>query len=228
MAATPACSKRGASSLARVSLVSSHPSTATRPRLSTVTGQPVTLKSGRFGEYLELMQTDKEREAKQKPRRVSLPRGLAGTDLTPEIAQKLIQLPRSLGEHPESGEAISTGLGRYGPFLKHGAEFRNIESWERACDMTREEALEILKQPKPERRRFGAKKTVLKELGEIEGAAAAVQILDGRYGPYITDGKTNVTVPKGTDPLAVTAEQAKELLDAKRKAPKKARRRKRS
>ncbi len=193
-----------------------------------VTERPVTLKNGRFGEYLELGQTEEEREKKSKPRRVSLPRGVKSADLTPEMAQKLIQLPRVLGDHPESGDAISTGLGRYGPFLRHGKEFRNLESWERACDLTREEALEILKQPKPERRRFGAKKTVLKELGEIDGAEGPVKVLDGRYGPYVTDGKTNVTVPKGTDPLAVTPEQAQAMLEAKRKAPKKRRRRRRS
>ena len=85
------------------------------------------------------------------------------------MAQKLIQLPRSLGEHPENGDPITTGLGRYGPFLKRADEYRNLESWERACDITLDEALEILKQPKPKRRGFGAKKTVLKELGEIEG-----------------------------------------------------------
>ncbi|MEM7586426.1 MAG: type I DNA topoisomerase [Acidobacteriota bacterium] len=195
--------------------------------IDQVTGRPVTLKSGRFGEYLELGQTEAEIEAKEKPRRVSLPRGLKSAELTPEIAHKLIQLPRSLGEHPDNGDPITTGLGRYGPFLKRADEYRNLESWEKACDITREEALTILAQPKPERKRFGAKKTVLKELGEIEGAVNKVQVLDGRSGPYITDGKTNVTVPKGTDPLSVTPEQAKDLLDAKRKAPKKPRRRRR-
>ncbi len=196
--------------------------------IDTVTGRPVTLKNGRFGEYLELGQTEEEREKKRKPRRVSVPRGVKSADLTPEMAGRLIQLPRSLGDHPETGEAISTGLGRYGPFLKRGKEYRNLESWERACDITFEEALEILKQPKPQRRGFGAKKTVLKELGEIEGAAGPVRVLDGRYGPYVTDGKTNATVPKGSDPLGVTPEQAQAMLEVKRNAPKKKRRRRRS
>ncbi len=191
-----------------------------------VTGRAVTLQRGRFGEYLELGQTEEERERKDKPRRVSIPRGLKGADVTPEIAQRLIQLPRLLGTHPESGEDVSTGIGRYGPFLKHGSEFRNIESWERACDLPFEEALEILKQPKPGRR--GAQKTVLKELGELEGAAGKVQILDGRYGPYVTDGDVNATIPKGTDPLEVGPEQALELLAARRNAPRKRRRRRRS
>ena len=82
---------------------------------------------------------------------MSLPRGVKAADLTPEIAERLIQLPRSLGLHPETGDEIATGIGRYGPFLRHGKEFRNLESWERACDITLEEALEILKQPKPGR-----------------------------------------------------------------------------
>ncbi len=196
--------------------------------VDSVTGRPVTLKSGRFGEYLELGQTEEEKDAKEKPRRVSLPKGLKSADLTPETAHKLIQLPRALGDHPENGDPITTGLGRYGPFLKRADEYRNLESWEKACDLSLDEALVILAQPKPERKRFGAKKTILKELGEIEGAVNKVQVLDGRYGPYITDGKTNVTVPKGTDPLSVTSEQAKEMLDAKRKAPKKPRRKRKS
>ncbi len=193
-----------------------------------VTGRNVTLLRGRFGEYLELGQTDEEKESKEKPRRVSVPRGLKGSDLTPEMAQQLIQLPRLLGQHPESKEDVSTGLGRYGPFLKHGKEYRNLGSWEKACSLTFEEAVEILKEPKKTGRRFGAQKTVLKEIGDLPDAAGKVQVLDGRYGPYVTDGKTNATIPKGTDPMSVTPEVAQELLVAKRKAPKKPARRRRS
>lgn len=193
-----------------------------------VTGRGIVLQRGRYGEYLELGQTEEEKEAKEKPRRVSVPRGMTGADVTPEIAQKLIQLPRALGDHPGDGEAISTGIGRYGPFLKHGKEFRNLESWEKACALTFEEALEILKEPKKTGRRFGAAKKVLKEIGELPDAAGPVQVLDGRYGPYVSDGKTNATLPKGTDPLEVSPEQAQELLVAKRKAPKKPRRRRRA
>jgi len=193
-----------------------------------VTGHPITVQRGRYGEYLELGQTEEEKERKEKPRRVSVPKGMTGAEVTPEIAQKLIQLPRTLGEHPEDGAKISTGLGRYGPYLKHGDEFRSLESWQKACDIELAEALEILKQPKPSRkRRFGGKKTVLKEIGELEGAAGKVQVLDGPYGPYVTDGETNASVPKGTDPKEVTPEQAQELLEARRKAPKKKRRRRR-
>lgn len=196
-----------------------------KPPIATdpVTGRPITLQRGRYGEYFELGQTEEEIESKTKPRRVSLPRGLATADVTPEIAQQLIQLPRDLGTHPDDGEEISTNIGRYGPYLRHGKEYRNVGTWQKACELTREEALEILKEPKKTGRRFGAKKTVLKELGELPGAAGPVKVLDGRYGPYVTDGETNATLPKGSDPTAVTVEQAQELLEAKRKAPKRKR-----
>ena len=188
------------------------------------TGRAVTLKVGRFGEYLELAQTDEEKEAKTKPRRVSLPRGVKSDDVTPEMAQKLIQLPLDLGTHPEDGEEISTGLGRYGPFLKHGKEYRNLGTWEKACELTREEALEILKEPKPAGRGRQATKKVLKELGEFDGVN--LQLLEGRYGPYVTDGDVNASLPRGSDPEALTLEQAKEMIVAKRAQPKTKRRRK--
>ena len=176
------------------------------------TGRGVYLKEGRYGKYLELAQTEEEKEEKAKPRRVSIPRGLAVEDLTSEIAAQLIQLPRQLGTHPENGDEITTGLGRFGPFLKRADEYRNLESWQRACEITFDEALEILKQPKPTRRGRGAPKTVLHEIGEVEGVEGTVNVLDGRYGPYVTDGKVNATVPRGTDPKSITAEMAKTML----------------
>ena len=186
------------------------------------TGRRITLKSGRYGEYLELELSEEEKEAKTKPRRVSLPPKMKATQVTPEIAIRLIQLPRALGAHPEDGEEIATGIGRYGPYVKKGSDFRNLKTWEVACDLTFEEALEILKQPKKTgRQRF--EKTVLKELGEVPGAAGPVQVLDGRYGPYVSDGETNASLPRGSDPQEVTVDQARDLLEERRKAPKKKR-----
>ncbi|HEX2253864.1 MAG TPA: type I DNA topoisomerase [Thermoanaerobaculia bacterium] len=190
------------------------------------TGLPVYLRHGRFGFYLEREPAAGEADA--KPRRVSLPKEVSSDDLTPEIAQALIQLPRELGTDPETGEEIAAGLGRYGPFVRRGKDFRNLPSWRAACDISLDEALELVRQPKARRgrgRAAASAKTVLKELGELADAAGPVQVLDGRYGPYVTDGKTNATLPKGTDPQSVTPDQARELLDAKRKAPSKGRRR---
>ncbi len=191
--------------------------------MDPVTGRAVTMQQGRFGAYLELAQTEEEQASKTKPRRVSIPKDLTVGDITAEIAERLIQLPRTLGKHPETREEISTALGRYGPYIKHEKDYRNIETWERACDITLDEALAILAQPKATKRRFGAaSRTVLKELGKIEGATGEVKVLDGRYGPYVTDGETNASLPKGSDPQAITAEKAAELLEARRKAgPKK-------
>jgi DNA topoisomerase-1 len=192
-----------------------------------VTGRPITLKVGRFGEYLELGLSAEEKERDVKPRRVSLPRGMKAGDVTAAIAGRLIQLPRTLGRHPESGEEITTGLGRFGPFVKHGDDYRNLESWEQACDLGLGEALAILTLPKKGgSRRRGAPKTVLKEVGEVAGAAGPVRVLDGSYGPYVTDGKVNASLPKGADPQAVTAAQAAELLAAaaERKKSKRGRR----
>ena len=190
------------------------------------TGRNVYLRHGRFGPYLELEQTEEEKEkSKKKPHRVSVPKGVDPADLTEETAQKLIALPRTLGKHPESGEEIAAGLGRYGPYVKQGRDYRNLDSWRTALEIGLQEALEILKQPK--KRGRGRQKKVLKELGEHDTAAGKIQLLDGRYGPYVTDGKTNASLPKGADPEETTLEQAVAMLEKKRNAPKKKRTRRR-
>jgi len=185
-------------------------------------GLPIFLRSGRFGFYLEREATATEQEAKgnDKPHRVSLPKGVEPDTLTEDQAIALIQLPRTVGHDPD-GLEIQAGLGRYGPYVRREKDYRNLPAWEKLLTITLEEALEIFAQPKQRGR--GAARTVLKDLGEQEGAEGPVKILDGRYGPYVTDGKTNATLPKGTQPDAVTVEQALELLDAKRKAPKRGR-----
>ncbi len=187
--------------------------------VDAASGRPITVQMGRFGPYLELGLTEEEKEQKVKPKRVSLPKGLAPEEVTPEIATRLMALPRSLGQHPETGQELSTAIGRYGPYLKHGDEFRNLPSWTAACDIDLDGALAILAQPKAAGRGRGrAAREVLQELGELAGAEGPVQVLNGRYGPYVTDGKTNATLPKNLDPQALAPEQALELLAAKRAA----------
>ncbi|MEM7481326.1 MAG: type I DNA topoisomerase [Acidobacteriota bacterium] len=186
-------------------------------------GRDVFLKTGRFGPYLEVAQTEAEKEAKEKPQRVSLPKGLDVGDVTPEIATRLASLPRELGPHPESGEVITTAIGRYGPYVKHQKDFRSLSSWQEACDIELPAALEILAQPKKGRGR--QQRTVLKDLGEPEGADGPLKVLDGRYGPYVTDGKVNASLPRGSKAEDLTVDVALELLAARRNAPKKTRRR---
>ncbi len=191
------------------------------------TGLPVHLRHGRFGFYLEREPTAAEKAAKAKPRRVSLPADVTPETLTREIAEQLIRLPRRVGEDPESGEEVMTGIGRYGPYVKRGDEFRSLGSWREAVEIALPAALEVLAQPKPPRgrRRGAAGKQVLQELGEAAGAAGPVRVLEGRYGPYVTDGEVNATLPRGTDPGSVDLERALELLAAKRAAPPRPRRR---
>ncbi len=182
------------------------------------TGRSIVLRDGRYGLFLALEQTEEERESKQKTKMVSLPKGLGAADVDEQIAVKLMSLPRNLGNHPETGKSISTAIGRFGPYLKHGDEFRSLPNWETACDIALSEAIEILKQPKPIGRRTAGKPTfeVLAEFG-------AVKVLNGRYGPYVTDGKVNVSLPKGTDPNELTEKTAVELLETKKKSAKRSR-----
>jgi len=190
------------------------------------TGLPIFLRSGRFGFYLEREATPAEQAEKgnDKPHRVSLPKGVEPDSLSEEQAVALIQLPRTVGHDPESGEEIQAGLGRYGPYVRRDKDYRNLPAWEQLLTISLGEALEIFSQPKQRRGRGAAARTVLKDLGEQEGAEGPVKVLDGRYGPYVTDGKTNATLPKGVTPEALTAERALELLAEKRKAPKRGRR----
>jgi DNA topoisomerase I len=183
------------------------------------TGLPIHLRHGRFGFYLEREAAPGEGD---KPRRVSLPEGVTPEILDRATAERLILLPRAVGTDPASGEEVSTGLGRYGPFVKRGDEFRSLGSWQEAVDVPLDRALEILAQPKPPRRgRRGAGgaagKQVIQELGET-GDGKPLRVLAGRYGPYVTDGEVNATLPKGTDPATFPRERALELVEAKRAA----------
>ena len=182
-------------------------------------GREIVLRDGRFGPFLALEQTEEERTAKQKTKMVSLPKGVSPAEVTEEIALKLMSLPRELGINPESGKDMATAIGRYGPYLRHGEEFRTLESWIRACEITPEEAIVILRTPKPVGKRPAGKAgfEVLKEVGNYK-------VLNGRFGPYVTDGSTNASLPKGTDPSAVSEAQAKEWIAARKGAPKKGRR----
>jgi DNA topoisomerase-1 len=182
------------------------------------TGLPIHLRHGRFGFYLEREAAPGEGD---KPRRVSLPADVSAEELTAEVAERLIRLPRVVGADPASGEEVTTGLGRYGPFVKRGDEFRSLASWQEAVDVPLDRALELLAQPKPPRggRRGAAgtaTKQVIQELGEVEGGAGPLRVLAGRYGPYVTDGEVNATLPKGVDPASLTRERAAELIAQKR------------
>lgn len=135
--------------------------------------------------------------------------------VTLEQALDLLSLPRVVGQDPESGADITAQNGRYGPYLKKGTDSRSLETEEQIFTVTLEQALEIFAQPK-RRRGQTAARGPLRELGEDPATGKPVVIKDGRFGPYFTDGETNVTLRRGDDPATVTPERAFELLAEKR------------
>ena len=185
-------------------------------------GQHVYVIVGRFGAYVQLGETP-EKGRKEKPRRASLLDGMSEKTITLDQALKLLSLPRELGAHPESVQPVLAGQGRFGPYVKHGDEFRSLDEGDDVFTIELPRALELLAAPKKSRRRQAAAKTVLREIGAHPDGGAAINLLAGRYGPYVTDGTTNASLPKGLDPEQVTLEQAVELLAARAGAPKRSR-----
>ena len=188
------------------------------------TGQNVYVMNGRYGAYVQLGETPEAKGKGQKaakPKRASLQAGMTDSTVTLEEALKLLSLPRIVGIHPDDNEPISTNFGRFGPYVKHGDEFRSLESEEDVCNVSFDAALALLRAPKQSRRRPAAQKKVLRELTEN---GTTLKVLAGRYGPYVTDGATNASIPKTTAPEALTYAQAAELLAARKDAAPTARR----
>jgi DNA topoisomerase-1 len=177
------------------------------------TGLAVTLRPGRFGPYLQLGEASKEKDA-PKPRTASAPKGVDLSNLTLEDALKRLSLPRTIGMHPEDGKPIEANFGRFGPYIKHDGVYANLKEQDDVFTIGLNHAVTLLAEKKANpKAAFGRQKaTPLKELGEHPESKAAIKVMNGRYGPYITDGETNANVPKGTDPQAVTLEQAVDLL----------------
>jgi DNA topoisomerase-1 len=191
------------------------------------TGNPVIAKNGRYGPYVteqmpepdldpDLSAAAKKRAlaALPKPKTASLLKTQALDSVTLEDALQLMSLPRVVGTDPESGDEITAQNGRYGPYLKKGTDSRTLPSEEAMFTVTLEEALEIYKQPKRGRGRTAT--PPLRELGDDPTSGKPIQVKDGRFGPYVTDGETNRTLPRDVTPESVTAERAIELLAEKR------------
>lgn len=169
-------------------------------------GQPVLLKRGPFGPYLQLGEAGADGA---KPKRVSLPPNVAPHDVNSDLALRLIELPKRLGDHPEDGKVVEVGIGRYGPYVKHGSLYASVPKGEFLLDVTLERALELLAQKK----RRGA--APLRELGADPRTGEDVELYEGRFGPYVKRGSVNASLPRTLSVDAVTLEQASELLDAR-------------
>ena len=177
-------------------------------------GEAATKKSARSTKTAKTRKKT-TKTAKPKPRTASLLRSMDLSTVTLEQALDLLSLPRVVGQDPESGTDITAQNGRYGPYLKKGTDSRSLETEEQIFTVTLEQALELFAQPK-RRRGQAAARGPLRELGEDPATGKPVVIKDGRFGPYFTDGETNVTLRRGDDPATVTPERAFELLAEKR------------
>ena len=169
------------------------------------TKQPVFMKVGRFGPYVQLGGND---DPEKKNR--SLLKGMVPEELTLESALMLFTLPRNLGTHPESNEPIEANDGRYGPYIKCGTDTRSLPEGVSPLEVTFAEAIELLKQPKTRGR--GAPKEPIKLFDASPITGNPVKLLEGRFGPYVTDGTTNASLPKAADPATFTFEAALDLL----------------
>ncbi|ADM10107.1 DNA topoisomerase I [Parvularcula bermudensis HTCC2503] len=178
------------------------------------TSQAVWLKSGRFGPYVQLGEPDPD--TKEKPKRSSIPKSWDAASLDFDKAMKLLALPRDVGPHPEDGEMIEASLGRYGPYVKHGKLYANLESIDDVFDIGINRAVAVLEDKKanPRGRGRSAAKPQ-RELGNHPDTDELVAVYDGRYGPYVKHQKTNATIPQGVDPAEITLEQALELISAR-------------
>jgi len=179
------------------------------------TGLEVTLRGGRFGPYLQLGEASKEKGA-EKPKRASLPKGLAPDDVDLEKALALLALPREVGIHPDDKEPIIAGVGRFGPYVKHGKTYANLDSSEDVLTVGLNRAVSLIAEKKanPGRgRRFGADPG--KQLGEHPDKGGPITIKNGRYGPYVSHAGINATLPADMTPDTVTLEQAIGVLEAR-------------
>ncbi|RDD73310.1 type I DNA topoisomerase [Paracoccus versutus] len=172
-------------------------------------GDQISLKNGRFGPYVQRGEATAEQP---KPPRASIPKGwdLASVDL--ERALALLALPREIGPHPEDGVPVEAGIGRYGPYVKHGAKYANLPEVDEVFTIGMNRAVEVLASKQVRGRAAAA--APLAELGE-HPEGGPVQVMSGRYGPYVKWGKVNATLPRDLEPGAVTLERALELIAEK-------------
>jgi DNA topoisomerase-1 len=176
------------------------------------TGLEVTLRSGRFGPYVQLG----EAVDGEKPKRASLRKGMAPEDVDLEQALKLLSLPREVGKHPEDGEPIRASIGRFGPYVQHGKTYANLEAGDDVFNIGLNRAVTLIAEKiakGPRGRRFGADPG--RPLGDHPTKGGPIAAKNGRYGPYVSHAGVNATLPTDKTPENVTLEEAVALLDAR-------------
>ena len=168
-------------------------------------GNGIELKSGRFGPYLE-------RDGK----RASIPKDVPVADVDAEMAEKLLSLPREIGAHPETGNLIKASIGRYGPYLEHDGKYARLSSTAEVFETGMNAAVaKLADAASGAGRKHGASREPIAVLGSHPSSGKEIKVMEGRYGPYVSDGTTHATLPKTADPKSVSLEQAVEWIDAK-------------
>ena len=168
-------------------------------------GKSVYVLTGRYGPYVQLGENEDE-----KPKRMAIPAALEPEKVTMPLALQLLELPKTLGPHPTSGKDFKKGLGRFGPYVVHDGDFRSIPKTENIFDVDLKRALDLLAQPKKGRGRAAPLKTF-----EHPQTKEQIDLLSGKYGPYIKIGKKNISLPEDAKPETFTLQQALKLIESK-------------
>ena len=174
-----------------------------------VTNLPVYVLSGRYGPYVQLGEVDEAPEG--KPKRMAIPAAIDPSTVTLPLALSLLELPKSLGNHPDTGKDIKKGLGRFGPYVVHDGDFRSIPKTDNIFDVDLKRALELFAQPKKMR----GKAAPIREMGKHPVSQEEIQVFSGKYGPYIKVGKVNISLPDDVKPEDLTVDQAVKLIAEK-------------
>ena len=175
-------------------------------------GLEVTLRSGRFGPYVQLG----EAVEGEKPKRAGLPKGLSPDDLDLERALGLLSLPREIGRHPDDGEPIVAGVGRFGPYVQHGKMYANLTPGDDVLSVGLNRAVTLIEEKRakgPRKGRLGSEPG--RALGDHPDKGGTIVVKSGRYGPYVSHDGVNATLSSDMSPESVTLEQAVGLLDAR-------------
>ncbi|GJE60850.1 type I DNA topoisomerase [Methylobacterium trifolii] len=180
-----------------------------------VTGLPVTLRDGRFGPFLQLGEASTEKGA-EKPKRSSLPKGLSPSDVDLAKALALLALPREVARHPESGEPILANLGRFGPYVQHGKTYANLGKDDDVLEIGGNRAIDLIVAKEQGGGRGRPSSDPGRALGKDAASGRDLVVKAGKYGPYVTDGDVNATLPKSMSAEALTLEEGIGLVNAKR------------
>ena len=178
------------------------------------TGLPVTVRDGRFGPFIQLG----EAENGEKPKRASIPKGAAPGTIGLEQALKLLSLPREVAKHPESGEPIFANIGRYGPYVQHGKTYANLGKDDDVLEIGGNRAIDLIVAKESGVGQGLRRSDPGRALGEDPSTGKQVVVKAGRYGPYVTDGTVNATLPREMSQDAVALDEAIALLNARREA----------